>query len=239
MARVRFRASWPSDERVSGSSAAGSPGPCSLRSGWARMGSCRRLPCACGGLVRACVVVHGHRGLYGSGPPARRALRGCARSSPCDHPLGGRGRSGVEQSREGDSLFITFPSATCGARGCGGRAAFGIEREPWPPDGRVRVRMGLHVGEVAETRAGLVGLAIHQAARIMSAAHGGQIVVSGDVVRQAGSLPATKSRRGRSAPTTCATSAGAALSGRASGASGASFLSCGRDGRWRTTFRCR
>ena len=82
---------------------------------------------------------------------------------------------GVEQSREGDSLFITFPSATAALQGAV-ESQLRLEREQWPSDGRVRVRMGLHVGEVAETRAGLVGLAIHQAARIMSAAHGGQIV---------------------------------------------------------------
>ena len=56
--------------------------------------------------------------------------------------------------------------------------------------GQVRVRMGVHVGEVLDSRAGLVGLAIHQAARIMSVGHGGQILVTGDVVRQAVRLPA-------------------------------------------------
>jgi predicted ATPase/class 3 adenylate cyclase len=95
------------------------------------------------------------------------------------------GESGVEQSREGDSLFITFTSATA-ALEAAIEAQRRVEREPWPPDARVRVRMGLHVGEVAASQVGLVGLAIHQAARIMSAAHGGQIVVSGDVVRQVG-----------------------------------------------------
>jgi predicted ATPase/class 3 adenylate cyclase len=97
-------------------------------------------------------------------------------------------QSGVEQSREGDSLFITFASASAAVEAAVAGQQH-IEREQWPPDGRVRVRMGLHVGEVAESRAGLVGLAIHQAARIMTAAHGGQIVVSGDVVQQASRLP--------------------------------------------------
>ena len=59
-----------------------------------------------------------------------------------------------------------------------------------PPDGRVRVRMGVHVGEVVESRAGHVGLAIHVAARIMGVGHGGQIVVSSDVVRQMSTVPA-------------------------------------------------
>ena len=98
-------------------------------------------------------------------------------------------RQGVEESRGGDSLFLTFPSATA-ALETAVDAQCRLEREPWPPDGRVRVRMGVHIGEVAESRAGLVGLAIHQAARISSAAHGGQIVVSGDVLQDAGHLPA-------------------------------------------------
>ena len=104
------------------------------------------------------------------------------------------GWSGVEQGREGDSLFITFPSATA-ALACALEAQLGIEQEPWPAGGRVRVRMGLHVGEVADSPAGLVGLAIHQAARISNAAHGGQIVISGDVVEQVAGLPSDSTIR--------------------------------------------
>ncbi len=95
---------------------------------------------------------------------------------------------GVEQSREGDSMFVTFPSASAALEGAID-AQRRIESESWPADGRVRIRIGLHVGEVAETGAGLVGLAIHQAARIMSAANGGQIVASDDVLRQAERMP--------------------------------------------------
>ena len=103
-------------------------------------------------------------------------------------------RSGVEESREGDSLFITFPAATA-AVACAVDAQRRIEQERWPADARVRVRMGVHVGEVTDTRAGLVGFAIHQAARVMSAGHGGQIVVSGDAVRQSVTPPANSSLR--------------------------------------------
>ena len=104
------------------------------------------------------------------------------------------GWSGSEQSREGDSLFITFPSATAALEGAVD-AQRRIEREPWAPDGRVRVRMGVHIGEVAESRAGLVGLAIHEAARIADAAHGGQVIVSGDVLREASRLPTDATTR--------------------------------------------
>ena len=45
-------------------------------------------------------------------------------------------RSGVEQSRDGDGLFITFPSVTA-ALEAALDAQRRLEREPWPPDGRV------------------------------------------------------------------------------------------------------
>ena len=48
----------------------------------------------------------------------------------------------------------------------------------WPADYPVRVRMGIHSGEAAQTPVGLVGLEVHRAARIAAVAHGGQIVLS-------------------------------------------------------------
>ncbi|MGI9606877.1 MAG: adenylate/guanylate cyclase domain-containing protein [Acidimicrobiales bacterium] len=50
----------------------------------------------------------------------------------------------------------------------------------WPDEARVRVRAGIHSGNIALTEAGYVGLTVHAAARIMAASHGGQIVVSSD-----------------------------------------------------------
>jgi predicted ATPase/class 3 adenylate cyclase len=87
--------------------------------------------------------------------------------------------SGEEQGTEGDSFFVLFdsPSVACAA-------ALTIQRrlveEPWPPGCEIRVRVGLHAGEI-EFRDGWVGLAIHEAARIGAAAHGAQTVVSGAV----------------------------------------------------------
>lgn len=49
----------------------------------------------------------------------------------------------------------------------------------WPNDHQVRVRVGLHTGEITLTDTGYVGVTVHTAARIMSAAHGGQVLVSG------------------------------------------------------------
>src|ERR1700737_3220408 len=75
---------------------------------------------------------------------------------------------------EGDGYFLVFESASNGlAAALDMQLAFGAES--WPEQADVRVRMGLHVGEVLNTPAGLVGLAIHHAARIAAAAHGGQV----------------------------------------------------------------
>ena len=52
-----------------------------------------------------------------------------------------------------------------------------IEHE-WPDEHQVRVRVGLHTGDIMLTEAGYVGITVHTAARIMSAAHGGQVLCS-------------------------------------------------------------
>ena len=146
-------------------------------------------------------------------------------------------QSGEEQSREGDSLFFTFPSATAGLA-TAVDAQCRLEHECWPPDSRVRVRIGLHIGEVADTRAGLVGLAIHRAARIMSAAHGGQIVVSGDVVQHAGRLP-TDTKVRRSERMSCAMSGRRCCTRSSIRSCRTSFHSCEPGGQPSTIFRRR
>jgi class 3 adenylate cyclase len=47
-------------------------------------------------------------------------------------------------------------------------------------DEDVRVRVGIHSGYPRLAKANYIGMAVHTAARICSASHGGQIVVSGD-----------------------------------------------------------
>ena len=47
-------------------------------------------------------------------------------------------------------------------------------------DEDVRVRVGIHSGYPRLARANYIGMAVHAAARICTASHGGQIVVSGD-----------------------------------------------------------
>lgn len=50
----------------------------------------------------------------------------------------------------------------------------------WPGGVDVRVRMGIHSGRPTLTRTGYIGLAVHTAARVCTAAHGGQILISGE-----------------------------------------------------------
>jgi class 3 adenylate cyclase len=47
-------------------------------------------------------------------------------------------------------------------------------------DEDVRVRIGIHSGYPTRARSNYIGMAVHTAARVCDAAHGGQIVVSGD-----------------------------------------------------------
>ncbi len=50
--------------------------------------------------------------------------------------------------------------------------------EPWPDVTPIGVRMGLHTGEAQERDGDYFGSALNRAARLMSAGHGGQVLVS-------------------------------------------------------------
>ena len=95
---------------------------------------------------------------------------------------------GVEHGTEGDSFFISFDSPSA-ALASAVQMQRGLHAEPWPHGCEVRVRMGVHVGEVSAHAEGPVGLAIHHAARVAAAAHGGQLIVSEDVRRLGSALP--------------------------------------------------
>jgi class 3 adenylate cyclase len=77
----------------------------------------------------------------------------------------------------GDGLFFSFPTAR-GAVAAAVDAQRALTEHAWPLDADVRVRMGIHSGEPITAVAGYVGLDVHRAARICSAGHGGQILVS-------------------------------------------------------------
>jgi class 3 adenylate cyclase len=84
---------------------------------------------------------------------------------------------GSEVDTQGDAFFYSFPRArdAVGAAVAGQRA---LASHEWPRGADVRVRMGLHTGEPTVGDEGYVGLDVVRAARICSAGHGGQILVS-------------------------------------------------------------
>ncbi len=84
---------------------------------------------------------------------------------------------GHEVDTQGDAFFVAFARASdaVAATVDGQRALF---THVWPEGKAVRVRMGLHTGEPNLTSEGYVGLDVHHAARIMSAGHGGQVLLS-------------------------------------------------------------
>ena len=64
-----------------------------------------------------------------------------------------------------------------------------LQRRSWPGSLEIRLRIGLHSGRPTLTDSGYVGLAVHATARICSAGHGGQILVSDAVRRAVGEPP--------------------------------------------------
>ncbi len=92
---------------------------------------------------------------------------------------------GYEMGTEGDSFTVAFEHPS-DAVAC----AVGAQRElvQHPFAHPVRARMGLHLGEVQVAGSNYIGLPIHVAARISSAAWGGQILVS-DVLAAQATLP--------------------------------------------------
>jgi class 3 adenylate cyclase len=76
-----------------------------------------------------------------------------------------------------DELFAAFKQAPA-ALG----AALAIQRKvqsrAWPDGVQLALRVGLHTGRPTLTAAGYVGVAVNMAARVCSAAHGGQILIS-------------------------------------------------------------
>lgn len=84
---------------------------------------------------------------------------------------------GREFGTQGDAFFIAFASAQAAVLAAieGQRA---LQRHAWPGGEPVRVRMGIHTGEPVVIDDDYVGIDVHRAARICSAGHGGQIVIS-------------------------------------------------------------
>lgn len=96
---------------------------------------------------------------------------------------------GIEVSTEGDAFFVAFPNATNAIKGAV-EAQRALALHAWPEEAQIRVRIGIHTGEGILGGDNYAGIDVHRAARVMSAAHGGQIIVT----------EATHALTGRSAP---------------------------------------
>jgi YVTN family beta-propeller protein len=84
---------------------------------------------------------------------------------------------GHEIDTQGDAFFAAFGRARDAvAAAVDGQRAFAAEQ--WPDGAVVRVRMGLHTGEPLVGGERYVGMGVNRGARICSAAHGGQVLLS-------------------------------------------------------------
>ena len=99
-----------------------------------------------------------------------RDVRGAIRTSV-------RAASGYEVDARADEFFAVFRRSTHALD-----AALAIQRalrdKTWPQKAVVRVRIGMHTGRPTLTDTGYIGIAVHIAARICYASHGGQILLS-------------------------------------------------------------
>jgi class 3 adenylate cyclase len=90
---------------------------------------------------------------------------------------GVREAGGFEVDARADEFFAVFRKP---ARALD--TAVGIQRSlrtrDWPDGVAVSVRIGIHTGRTKLTDTGYLGIAVHAAARVCSAGHGGQILVS-------------------------------------------------------------
>jgi len=88
------------------------------------------------------------------------------------------GEQGVHEiDTQGDSLFVAFPRAK-DAVVAAAAAQRALAEHSWPDGCELRVRMGLHTGEAVVTDDRYLGVAVHHAARICAAGHGGQVLLS-------------------------------------------------------------
>jgi DNA-binding NarL/FixJ family response regulator/class 3 adenylate cyclase len=84
---------------------------------------------------------------------------------------------GYEIDCRGDEFFLAFARPNDAID-----TAIAIQRDHdshrWPAERRVRVRMGIHTGEPAVEEDDYVGIDVHRVARLCSAGHGGQVLLS-------------------------------------------------------------
>jgi class 3 adenylate cyclase len=86
-------------------------------------------------------------------------------------------RGGTEIDTQGDAFFFSFTRAK-DAADAAVEAQRALASHEWPGGAQVLVRMGLHTGEPQLGEHGYLGIDVVRAARICSAGHGGQILLS-------------------------------------------------------------
>lgn len=99
-------------------------------------------------------------------------------------------RSGHIVETRADELFAAFEHPASAVD-----AAIAMQRTlretAWPDEVDVRVRIGIHSGYPKRAAPNYIGMAVHTASRVCGAAHGGQILASGDThTALRGSTPA-------------------------------------------------
>lgn len=92
-----------------------------------------------------------------------------------------RGRGGRVVKRLGDGLLITFTEPEASVL-CGLEL---VEAQPQP----LRLRAGMHSGDVVVTRDDVVGHVVNVAARVAEAANGGSVLVTAPIREAAEGLP--------------------------------------------------
>jgi adenylate cyclase len=89
----------------------------------------------------------------------------------------------------GDGLMLVFPSAASGVR-----AAVELVESPPEP---LKLRAGVHTGQVIVTSDDLVGIVVNVAARVTDLAKGGEVLVTADAMEAAGDLAGLRTSRFR------------------------------------------
>jgi predicted ATPase len=102
------------------------------------------------------------------------------------------GRNGYVFSTAGDAFAATF-SIAADAVDAAVEAQRLLRSERWPETVSLSVRMGLHSGVSYERDGDYFGPVVNRTARLMAAAHGGQVVASGTTIAQ---LPQDRFRVG-------------------------------------------
>jgi predicted ATPase/class 3 adenylate cyclase len=86
--------------------------------------------------------------------------------------------AGVEFKHTGDGLCVTFPTVSA-AVAAAIDAQRALSAADWSEGSALKVRMAVHVGSAHRRGDDWFGLSLSRCARLMDAAHGGQVVVSG------------------------------------------------------------